>query len=55
MERDASGLAREAEEGFNSNSFQLAFRTIKRLYSVSALGLNTLLKTDRVVMVGHEG
>ena len=54
-ERVASELAREAEDGFNRNNLRPAFRAIKRLSSVSTPGVNTLLKTDGEVVVGHEG
>ena len=46
---------REAEKGFNINNLQLAYRVIKRLSSAATLGLNTLLKVDAVIVVGHEG
>ena len=42
-ERDASELAREAEYGFNRDNLRPTFRAIKRLSSVLALDVNTLL------------
>ena len=52
-ERVASDLAKEAEEDLNRNNLQPAIREIKRLCSVSAPGLNTHLKKDGVVVMGH--
>ena len=49
-----SELTRGAQEGFNRNNIRLVFRVIKRLSSVQAPGMNTLLKEDGVVVVDHE-
>ena len=45
-ERAVSELAREAEDGFNRNDLRPAYRAIKRLSSVPAPSVSTLLKED---------
>ena len=50
-----SKLAREAEDGFNRNNLRPAYRAIKRLSSVPAPAVSTLLRDDGTVVMGHEG
>ena len=50
-----SELARAAEEGFNMNNLRPAYRAIKRLSSVPAPAVSTLLRDDGTVVMGHEG
>ena len=54
-ERVVSELAGEAEDGFNRNDLRPAYRAIKRLSSVPAPAVSTLLKDDGTVVMGHEG
>ena len=54
-ERVVSELVRETEDGFNRNNLRPAYRAIKRLSSVPAPAVSTLLKEDGTVVMGHEG
>ena len=54
-ERVAGELVREGEDGFNRKTLRPAIRVIKRVSSMPAPAVITLLMGDGMVVVGHEG
>ena len=55
LRADRERVAWEAEASFSRNNLQPAFREIKRLSSVPAKGVNTLLQSGGTVVVDYEG